>query len=348
MLTIVLSGAMVILTFTSVIYYRYSDLVKNQIDACSKKIDAFNNRHEALTRIPIVQVEIKTLKGSGFPESAFSLLPTVPSVLSVSHVRGETAKGITIKLSSESEIVQVIPEPSTEESFHKLSDDSHCVSFQINQLRKDSSIHAMIMHKGLGKVTLTKSIDIGKFSNGLNNQPSDDKKLKKLLDQSMLLKISPKFLGNSFDLSDINDLSPDYYSDTMEIEQINYGLKELRRNIAKQPFIYISPNAYLALLGMLMLLCLYELTHATFLDTLIDHKGTYALRNYLLQSDMTIKEAKSLLGKWNRQQYKVIKGDGILDLWIYPPVKKLLFIKGCPGCIIVLSKEKINEVYYFQ
>ncbi len=98
--TIILSIVMVVLTFISVILYRYLDKRKTNMEIISQKIGEFTKREDILSCIPKVDVLTMTLNESGFPETAFSSFPTVPAIVLIEHVGGETAKGITVSIIS--------------------------------------------------------------------------------------------------------------------------------------------------------------------------------------------------------------------------------------------------------
>ena len=105
--TIVLSAAMVVLTFVSVVYYRRLDDRSRRVQNLDDRIKAFQSRLDVVNRVPKVAVRVKTVKGSGLPESAFSGISAVPSVLQIDHQGGDTARGITVRLTVDAIVLRV-------------------------------------------------------------------------------------------------------------------------------------------------------------------------------------------------------------------------------------------------
>lgn len=146
------------------VYYHYVDARKQNVNLVSSKIGLLKNRKEQISRIPKIRVDVKTLKTSGLPESAFSTLPEVPLVLTVDHAEGETAQQITIRISSEMPISRIIPNDSIDLFDYQIDKSRHSAVFNIPQLRKESSIRATIMQRGLGEIKESIRIGVGKLA----------------------------------------------------------------------------------------------------------------------------------------------------------------------------------------
>lgn len=159
--TIILSVAMVAIMFVSVIYYRNIDLRQKAEEKIEEKIDAIQARKAELLAVPKVKVFLLTLDKSGLPETAFKPLSKIPSVVRIEHAGGDTAKSITVEISSASDIVGFIPNSSVEDFTYRVSNNKKGLRIEVPQLRRDSVVEGTIMCLTIAALSSKVRIDTG-------------------------------------------------------------------------------------------------------------------------------------------------------------------------------------------
>ncbi len=238
---------------------------------------------------------------------------------------------------------------------YNISPDSHSILFQIPQLRKGSSIYATLLQRGLGKLTHTTSIDIGTIITKKKPKGSKEsrsaKNLESIIDSNFALDF--RLNKNTFDLSDVRDLSSESLESVKEIRQAIINLKWLRREVENQSLIDIGPNdsfIWFMLLSMPIIIPLFVIIviGINYTISIIRKKAVLSIKEHLIKSGIPKKEAEINLGKLLRMKYKIIDNDKYSELWLYPPVDKFLFTKDSAGCVLLISGEEVADIIYLE
>lgn len=207
--TLLLSLAMVALTFVSVVTYRSLDAQHREEKRIENVISLLQEQDAVLKLIPRIRVTLIAIGKSGLPSSAFEALAEVPAVLRLRHVSGNTAKSITVEVVSAAKIVRFLPERSVEQFSFEISPDKHSLRIEVDQLRRNSIVQGTIMCDSIGGLVHTAGIDVG-----VVEPEGDDPK---------------KRMQRSLSLADLNKLNPSTIESTAEIEDIIEQLRRLQR-----------------------------------------------------------------------------------------------------------------------
>ena len=356
--TIVISTVTLILSFISVIYYKQMDLRNQRIHQIDDKIKAFQDRLEVLNRIPKVAVEIKTLKSSGLPESAFQGISPLPSVVEITHKGGATARGITIQVQSNSPILQVLPDKSIDSLSVSVAKDGKAVTFDIPQLRRDELLRATIMHRGLATLDLATRIDEGEIIKTTPQSPEgsgDDTRIRTREGQFLQTmkayeperKSFSRFVALiSFEAA--QELSPDDFTSVNDVLAVIEGLKLVRREVAEEPTISIIPQSQFSVFMIAGLLSLALMFVVDVVNFYVKKRILKAREANNLKIGQKNSEVVAMIGTLNRTRSAIKNSTECDELWYYHGYDKLFIRKSVPGVAIFLSNGIVSKVEYLE
>lgn len=348
--TILLSVAMLILTFISIVYYRHLLNVQQRAKIVNDKIIELQERLTYLEKIPKVTIDLITLQGSGLPEFAFSRMKSVPAVVTIKHITGETARGITTKISSETNIFNVFTGESIEPFTYEVSEDKRSVVFDIPQLRRGSSVQATLMQRGLGALKHETRIDVGEIGDWTTTiRPlffTGSKWAEGLPEKRF------KF-ASIRNIKEVEEIDPAEMTRTEEIKNKLVSLKIFRKIVKSEPFLSLSLSKFgsfgefliaalgTALFGILVMPLLHDLSQWP-----QNKKVLAAAEGERTLLGLKTSEIEEILGKWDRRIYRVHDSEQYNELWYYP-CKKIIFPrKALKSAAVCFSEGKAVQVYY--
>lgn len=326
--TIVLTSAMVLLTFLSVVYYRRVDreqsAEQSEQQLLDAKLDELKARREAVRRLPKISVQLSTLRDSGLPESAFSPLPRIPAVVGVQHVEGRTAHGITVRVDSEALIESVEIKSSIEDASYRITEDKKSVLIEIPKLRKGTSVEVTLMQSALGDLTHETRLDVGELVGESSKQDSERRiRVGRWLSDPLQIPVSA-------------------LDSTAEINEVIELLTQLRDRSKRAPskksgMIWAIVKAtVLALLAWTVIF-----TTSMFVSNTLDSRKKRRLAVVFekggLKPGITIEEALTLVGDSGRDVWTVEESDDVDQIWRYSVPSHFSLGPNSPGAVLLFS-----------
>jgi hypothetical protein len=344
--TILLSGATVILGLLSLLSFRDVNQRGQLIKSIDAKIDQLQTRADKISHTPQVQVVLTSLKSSGLPAAAFSTISEVPAVLTVRHVSGETAQGISVRVNSKSRITKIIPGECLDPSEYHLQDDGMSVVFYIPRLRKGSIFDATIMQNGLNDIGEITSIDVGTIMSTDKIQTfADIRRSVDTLELSKIIGNMSKFITlprvNSVD--DIDKLNILEFNDVNQITTMIDELNTFKSEIRSGQLFNISYDmlTYLCVVMILAgLFIMYDLV-----KYLSKKRIKTALNGNRIVEGLSEAVALKALGTYGREICCVTDClESSNKIWIYGPSRSFILHRQLPGVAIYFSDEKVIHV----
>lgn len=350
--TIALSAAMVVLTFMSVVYYRGLDDRRQRATRLDVKIREFQEALNAANHLPRIRVVLKTLKESGLPAASFRGMSSVPSVIEISHIGGDSANGVSVRVTSDMSLLRVLPDVSIDHFTYVIAADKRSVTFDMPLLRKTELIRATLMHGGLARLTTAARINHGYLvPDAPDHLPFTG---------VYPLRIPPTDLSTwktafypLFGLTEEKalDLRPDSATDPKVLEAQVEILQRLRREIEKSPVLGFDwsksvfsrlfvPILSSVALALVFTWALHYLNYRMHLRILIARQGHH------LKNGQSKAEVETVVGRWDRKKLLVAGPSSSQEVWWYQPVWRPFSRKVAPGVLIWFANDVVSNIQY--
>lgn len=345
--TIVLSSAMVVITFISGVYYKRIDDRTKRLNKIESKIDKLHLQKEKIVRIPKVAITLMTLEESGLPQSAFDNLAEIPAVLRIKHSGGDTAKGITVNVSSSSNIIKFLPEPSVEKFSHEIDEDKRNLRLEIKQMRRDSNIQGTIMCSEMASLEVKPRIDAGTILNQAENKT---------------LTTSDPFIR----FNELDKIVPSSISSVEEIELTDRKLRFLLSREREKSIFDDIPTTYKIIGSTLTIISIAGML--VFIREAFDRKITRKVREQeyqesvkandlgniigrakqsaLIKIDMPQNEVEQLLGPPTKVIFDNNNGEEA-EKWFYTPTASKEF-GWQPDATVTFKNSKVHGIEYIE
>ncbi|MCH7592765.1 MAG: hypothetical protein IH989_08310 [Planctomycetes bacterium] len=343
--TAVLSAALVVMTFIGTIYYRGVDTKGRRIEAVQDKIDGFLQHRVRVSAIPKVAVSLLTLEKSGLPTNAFSELKEMPAVVSITHAGGETARGISIRITSAWKILRFVPNSSVESFSSVVGEDGKSLEIEVEQLRRNSVVSGTLLCEGIGPLSVDVRVDQGQFVDDASDP-------------------TPKNLPRILAFEDIDKLEPTGFTSEKHIDAVLEKLRLLRAkerhpprqkgNNSFQRFmdwgLFLAFAPILGVVPVILWASRDKKRRRRAQVNIANESKRLAkkIERHIEQGDLTIgmsaAEILQLLG--NPRRRKTLQDSNSKETtWCYEPrVNK--FTGSLPDLYITLRDEKIHRILY--
>jgi len=328
--TILLSVITVTISFVSGIYYKRTGERQQKLDRIDQKIEKLILQKEKLLRVPKVEVLLQTLEKSGLPENAFQTLGEIPAVVQIRHAGGETARGITVEIMSNADILKFTPDPSVEQFTYSVDPSKKKTRIEIPQLRANSCVQGTITTNRITPLTFQTSIDQGSL---MQRKGEELKWIDKIMPYEEMEKLNPTSV-TSID----------------EINRLVDKLRVIQKQERDRSVFDSAPaglNVLLSGIAPILIIVLFF-----FQREYIRGKKGHRLGNRIgrskmdgsLKLGMSGSEVKQILGEPQRISTREV-GSGPKERWEYTP-RASLFYGWQPDAFITLREGKIVQVEY--
>lgn len=330
--TVALSVAMLVVLFISGVYYRWVDERRTRVQRVEEKIDEVLVRGELLAVIPTIKIELQTLEQAGLPREAFADLNEVPAIIRVRHVGGETARDITIEITSSCGFTDFRPSPSIETVTWRLDDNSDRLLIQIPQIRPNSVVEGVIKCRRIAQVHYEALIAQGRLSQGDT-------------------VVAPIARQNVYDFDDLDKIEVRDLSNSAETTATIERLRSLVRRERERSLIGGIPDLVqvfaIGFTPLVLVMAVFFGRHylegreANAQGTRIGRART----KNVIQPGLTKEQVQGHLGGPRQVQVTVGEGGVSSEVWEYEP-KANLFFGWQPDAYIEFVDDVVTSVRY--